>query len=40
MAVFADIGRLYMCEVLARGVGAVMAAGAIARNIYVIEIRR
>lgn len=39
MAVFADIGRLNMREVLARSVGAVVAAGAIARDIDVIEIR-
>ena len=40
MAVFANIGRLNMRQVLARSVGAVMAAGTVARNIYVIEIRR
>ena len=38
MAVLADIGRLNMCEVFARSVGAVMAAGAIARDIHVVEI--
>ena len=40
MAVFAHIGRLDVCRVLARSVGAVMAAGTIARNIYVVEICR
>ena len=40
MAVLADIGRLNMCEVLACSVNTVMAAGAIARDIYVIKIRR
>ena len=40
MAVLANIGRLNMRQVLARSVGAVMAAGTVTRNIYVIEIRR
>ena len=40
MAVFAHIGRLDVRQVLARSVGAVMAAGTVARNIYVVEICR
>lgn len=40
MTVFAHIGRLDVRQVLARSVGAVMAAGTVARNIYVVEICR
>lgn len=40
MAVFAHIGRLDVRQVLACSVGTVMAAGTVARNIYVIEIGR
>lgn len=40
MAVFANIARLNMCLVLARGISAVMAAGTVASDIGVIEIRR
>ena len=39
MTVFADIARLNMCLILARGICAVMAAGTIARDVDVIEIR-
>ena len=38
MAVLADIGRLNMRKVLACSINTVMAAGAIARDIYMIEI--
>jgi len=40
MAVLADIGCLNMCEVFACSVNSVMAAGAITRDIYVIEVGR
>lgn len=40
MAVFADIGRLNVRQVLARSVGTVMTAGTVARNIYVVEVGR
>jgi len=40
VAVLADIRRLYVCQVLAGGVYAVVAAEAVARNIHVIECRR
>jgi len=40
MAVLADIGHLNMREVLACSVNTVMATGAIARNVYVIEVGR
>ena len=40
MAVFADVGGLYMRRDLARGIRAVMAAGTIAGDVNVIEIRR
>ena len=38
MAVFADIGRLDVCGVLVRSIDAVMAAGAVAHEIHVVEI--
>jgi len=38
MAVLADIGRLNVCEVLACSVNTIMAAGAISRDVYVIEV--
>ena len=40
MTVLANIGRLDMRQVLARSVGAIVATGTVARNIYVIEIGR
>lgn len=40
MAVFANIARLNMREILARCICAVVAVNAIIRNIRVIEIRR
>jgi len=40
MAIFADIACLYMSLVLASRLRAVMAADAIANNIYMIEISR
>jgi len=41
MTVFTDVTRLHMCRrILARGVGAVMAAEAVARDVDVVEIRR
>ncbi len=39
MAVLADVGGLNVGGVLARRLGAVMAAGAVATNIDVIEVR-
>ena len=40
MAVFADVARLHMCcRILARGVGTVVAAEAVARDVDVIEVR-
>lgn len=40
MAVLANIGRLDMRQVLARSIGAVVATGTVACDIYVIEICR
>lgn len=40
MAVFANIARLKMGRILARCIRAVMAAGTVAGNVDVIEIRR
>ena len=40
VAIFTDIGRLNVCQVLARCIRAVMAANAVAGNIYVVEICR
>ena len=40
VAVFTNVGRLYVRRVFARGVRAVMTAKAVARNIHVIEICR
>ena len=40
MTVFADIARLNMCLILARGVRTVMAAGTVTRDVDVIEICR
>jgi len=40
VAVFADIGRLYVCQILAGGFHAVMATDAVAGNVHVIEVRR
>ena len=40
MTVFADVARLHMCcRILARGVGTVVAAEAVARDVDVIEVR-
>jgi len=39
MAVLADIRRLYVSQVLARGFRAVMATDAVAGDVYVIEVR-
>jgi hypothetical protein len=39
MAIFADICGLYVGRVLARRVGAIVTAGAIARDVHMIEIR-
>lgn len=39
MAVLADVAGLYVCRGLARGLGSVVAAEAIARDIDVIEVR-
>lgn len=39
MAVFADRAGLDMRGILTRGIGTVMAAGAIARDVDVVEIR-
>jgi len=38
VAIFADIARLNMCLILARGIRAVMAAGTVAGDVDVIEI--
>lgn len=40
VAVCADIGRLYVCQVLAGGIYTVMATDAIARDVQVIEVCR
>jgi len=40
MTVFANVGRLNMRQVLARRISAVMTAETIARDVYVIKIRR
>ena len=40
VAIFANITRLYVCRGFARRIRAVMAAGAISRDVHVIEIRR
>lgn len=40
VAVFANVGRLYVCRILAGSVRSVMAAEAVARNIHVVEVRR
>ena len=39
VAVLADIRGLYVCQILASGFDAVMAAEAVARDIHVIECR-
>ena len=40
MAIFTDVGDLNMCWVLAGGVDAIVAAGAIAGDIVVIKVCR
>ena len=40
MAVLANVGCLNVCEILAHGIGTVVAVDAIASDIHVIEIRR
>jgi len=40
MAVFANIARLNMCEVLTGCVRAIVAISTVVRNVRVIEIRR
>jgi len=40
VAVFADIARLYMRRGFARSIRAVVAAGAITGDVYVVEVRR
>ncbi len=40
VAVLAHIGRLDVCCILACGINAVVTAHAIARDVYVIKIRR
>jgi len=40
MAVFANVGGLYVCRGLAGGVGAVMAVDAVTRDVNVIEVGR
>ncbi len=40
MAVFADIGCIYVPDILASRLGAIVAAYAVAHDIQVVEIRR
>ena len=40
VAILADIGRVDMCQVLARRVRPVVTINALVRDVHVIEIRR
>jgi len=40
MAVLTNIGRLHVRRILAGGIGAVVAARAITRDVHVIKIGR
>jgi len=40
VAVFANVGGLYMCRGLAGGVGAVVAVDAVTRDVGVVEVGR
>ena len=40
VAVLADVACLNVCEILARGICAVVAVNAVIRDTYVIEVRR
>lgn len=40
VAVFADVARLNVCEILARGICAVVAVNTVICDVRVIEVRR
>jgi hypothetical protein len=40
VAVFADIRRLHVCQILASGFDAVVAANAVTRDVHVVKGRR